>query len=545
MTNILYRNEFKNFTCSEYKDTTDINQIYEEDSKFLTFGEPQSYHRSHPIFTHVRTYNDEETFNKNFNNPLFSLFSTKILIVVEEKEEKVSFKFFQSHFEKKVGNPWYRIGKHVDYITVNRKTGDVYNGFIHNYNKKRNFTKAVRKNYFHSDALSNLCAKIKNYGNHYITNAAQVSNDASNAFIDSIIKSENQLPRIHKLFKFYLDKRGFKYPNNFYLYKNFHWTKDFRKILKKNENKLVDSLMILHGVHGKKIKKCIHLSTHLNIENYVVMTKLFGDNWLSQSEDAILKVLNYQETISPSIIELKEYLTKDELRKVFKMIVNFVCNNEINTWTFTDHVSMYLQLKRFGENDIKWKSDGSDYKYFSEEHLDWTDKIDHYKRGTYQREYPSYFLSKIQQPINGFYPVILKSSNEYNSESLIQSNCVKSYIGRPGSFIVSLRKSDSDSNVRITIEYRIVFLKNSEKVYAERVQTLGKYNQPIEDYWKPILLKLDEIVLSCHQDEIFESVRITKECSNGVVLKSDSHFDENGILRWSYKQVDENSNQLW
>ena len=535
MSNILFRREYINYNSTEYQSFCDINKIHEEKNKPFTVFSIEHY-KEHPIFEYLNSYGDEETFKNNIKNQLFSLHSTKCVIVVEEKEEKVSFKFFFSFFEKKVGKPWFKVNKHIDYLTVNRKTGDVYFGYIHNYQKKRKFSKAVRKNYFLGDPLSSLASKIKNFSQNLIPNASEVSNEASNIFIESIIKTDNNLKREDKLFKFYLDRKGFKYPNNFSLFKNFQWSKEFKKILKKNGKKLVDSLMILHGIHGKKIKKYLHESTQLNIENYKVALKLFDEEWLTQNEGAILKLLNYEQNLSVNIFELREQLSKEELKKVFKMIMNFVCTNEIDNWTFTDHARMYLELKQYGETDIKWLTDGQDYTKFSQEHLDWTEKLEHYKRGTYEREYPSYLVEKIETQIDEYYPLVLKNSYDYNSESLVQSNCVKTYIGRPGSLIVSLRKGSIDSNERITVEYWVTYLKSSDMIFPDRIQTLGRYNKGIDESWNDILLKLDETVLLCHKDQNFESVKIKKECSNGVVMKSDSHFDEEGNLRWSHKK---------
>lgn len=536
MSSVLFRKEFKKYDITEYKDQCDINRIYEEyDSQVLHSLDKDSLW-SRPIFQMGQTYHDEESFQRNIKNQLCSIFTTKVLIVVEEKEEKVAFKLFTSYFEKRVGKQWFKVNKNVDYISVNRKTGDIYVGYIHGYHKKRKVIKAVRRNFFSNEFLSGMASKIKNFGNTHIPNAAEIANEASDIFINSIVSDSSNLTREQKIFKFYLDKKGFKYPNNFNLYRNIYWDKNFKKILKKNNKKLVDSLMTLYGVHGKKLKKYLHQSIGLNVPNYVFCSKFFGEDWLNQSEDAILKLLNYEPNLNLPDEVTREFFSPKEIRKIFNMVINSVCESQIDVYTFNDHVRMYLDLKRYGENTLEWTTDGSNYSKFHEEHLDWTDKLEHYRRGTYDREYPKYFYEQIERPIEDYLPVILKNSNEYNSESQVQSNCVKGYIGRPYSFIVSLRKGGIDSDVRATIEYRI--LKKDDKIIANNVQTLGKFNMPLDESWNRVILKLNEIVLLSHQDKRFEPVKIRKECANGTILNSDSHFDEMGILRWSYKKDD-------
>jgi hypothetical protein len=228
------------------------------------------------------------------------------------------------------------------------------------------------------------------------------------------------------------------------------------------------------------------------------------------------------------------------LKKVYSVFKGMIINDTMNNWTFNDHVRNYTSLKEFGENEIKWTTDGSDYNRFQAEHLDWTDKLEHYRKGSYIRIYPDYFYERIEKPLDDFFPVLLKSSDEYNHESLNQSNCVKGYIGRASSMIISLRKNSPESTERATIEYRIVFLKNLEKVHVDRVQTLGKFNQNLDSSWNEVLLKLDEVVLSCYQDKNFKTVSIEKVCQNGTKLSSGSHFDDNGNLQWTERKTSNN-----
>ena len=130
-------------------------------------------------------------------------------------------------------------------------------------------------------------------------------------------------------------------------------------------------------------------------------------------------------------------------------------------------------------------------------------------------------------------PLLLMDSKSYNEESLYQSNCVKTYIGKPGSFIISLRKGLYGD--RATIEYKLV--KDRNQINPLRVQSLGKFNGKLDEEWNEVLFKLDDIVLSCVEDKRFETVKIIKECKNGVTLESDTHWEEDN-LRWTYKNIE-------
>jgi hypothetical protein len=148
-------------------------------------------------------------------------------------------------------------------------------------------------------------------------------------------------------------------------------------------------------------------------------------------------------------------------------------------------------------------------------------------------------VDKIQNNIGEYSPVLLTNSSEYNEESSTQSNCVKTYIGKVSSFIISLR---NESNYeRATIEYNVT--KQDDKVKIKRIQSLGRFNNKLGEEWNDVLFKLDDVVLSCLKDKRFKTVKIDKECKNGMKLTSDSYWDNNE-LKWSHKNIDGNTS-IW
>jgi hypothetical protein len=226
---------------------------------------------------------------------------------------------------------------------------------------------------------------------------------------------------------------------------------------------------------------------------------------------------------------------------VFILFKQVFVHENLDSYTFYDHIRMYVELKGFGEDDLRWYSVDSK-EDFRKEHLDWSDKLQHYKNGVYTRIYPEYIYELISKPIDTYFPVLLNDTSSYNEESSVQSNCVKTYIGKCGTIIISLRKGSINSNERATIEYRLI--KDDGKVKIERYQTLGKYNSRLDEQWNDVLFKLDEQLLSCIKDKRFETVKIIKECKNGVTLTSDSHWVENN-LKWKYKNIESNNSFIF
>jgi hypothetical protein len=531
----IYKISFKRYNSNKFKNHSSVSP------KFDLIEIPT---QKHPFFKMESSNNTEECFVENFANQLYSVSMEYVMVVVEKNDDKVSIKMFQGYKHRREGKPWFKINKNVNYISVNTKTGDVYHGYIHGYQKKKKCSKSIRRNFFINDPLNALKSQIKNVLTQYSENAYDEVTKAFSEFmfqIDQRVNFEN-LNYSDRLLRFYLNKRGIKYPNNFNIYTEALFGPEIKKLIKKKNNRLVDAVMVKNGLTGKKVKKALHECTNLNINLYTTARKLFGEDWLNQDGDTILDLLN--STIgSFAVPELfLELITTEELKRVYTLFKQTYVHQNLDTYTFVDHIRMYTELKMFGERDLKWQSVESKPD-FRKEHLDWTDKIQHYKKGSYTRHYPEYMYEIISQPLlDDFHPILLDSSLTYNEESNYQSNCVKGYIGKPSCLIISVRCGQF-SEERATIEYSLT--KKDDKIFADRVQSLGKFNQKLETQWTTVLLKLDQVVLSCVRDERFETVKLTKECSNGAVLNSDTYWNNDGKLRWVVQNIDNNYNSFF
>jgi hypothetical protein len=482
--------------------------------------------------------NVEEDFVLHYGNPLARVLKSYLMILVERDGDKVSMKVFNGFRERRVGNKWFKVARSVDYITVNTKTGDVYSGFLHNYQNKKKVRKKLNKNFFLNEPIAQVMYTIRDKGWSYSHNSSEIANDAVSKFMYEIDGREEpyEFNFEKRLFKFYLDKKRIRYPNNFRLYSSKLVGPIFRKILKKNDNRLVDAFMIHNGLTGKKLKKCLHSCKSLNLDLYLMARRLFGDDWINQDDDFILQTLNSEFKIKDRDIpaEFVNVIGKDELRRVFNLFKKVYFEEMLDTYTFIDHIEIYTQLKMYGETDLRWMS--NDVDIFRNEHLDWSDKLTFYKNGHYERIYPIYSYEHLEQPLGEYYPVLLDDSTSYNEESSTQSNCVKTYIGKSSNIILSLRKGSRYSEERATIEYQLY--REDDKVKCRRVQSLGKYNGKLSDEWTHWLLKLDLKMLYYVNDDRFEPVKITKKCYNGAFFESDSYWDEDGFLKWTHKTIE-------
>ena len=537
----IYKKSFEKYYSQEHRDYNPIKEDKPR-SSLPEFGIEYVYGATekHPLFVPELSYEGEEMYNQQFNNPLFTVSKRYVMIVVEKDGDKVAIKLFQGMKHRGAGNKWFRTEKDVDYISVNIKTGDVYFGYIRGYQRKKKCSKMIRRNCFFMNPIDTFKSKAKNILTSFSDNSYDEVTAAISEFMFQIDQRENfeSFSYGDRLLRFYLNKRNIKYPNNFGIYANELLGPEIKKILKKN-NKLVDAVMTKHSLFGKRIKRALHICNRMNIPLYQTAKTIFGDDWLNQdTESIILDLLNNPMnsfSVPPLFLEL---ISKEELKKVYKLFKQVYIYQNLDAYTFQDHIRMYVELKMYGLSDLKWTvSEGK--TDFRREHLDWTDKLQHYKKGDYTRHYPEYMYEIISKPISEeYYPILLNESSSYNEESNTQSNCVKGYIGKPSCLIISLRKGGMDSEERATVEYRLT--KKNDTIHSERVQSLGKYNEKLEGLWDLVLLNLDLVILSCIRDPRFVSVKLTKKCNNGTILESDSYWNNDGNLRWTTQNIDEN-----
>lgn len=550
MKEVLFKREYVKYETVEHEPYSPFpyyrKKIKDEILGFDSdVGSPPT--KKHPLFIHKKTNDTEEEFVTRFADQMYSVHRTHSTVVVERDGDKVAIKLFFGFKHRRPGVVWFKQSKNVQFISVNTKTGDVYIGGIDNYHLKTKARKRIRRNYFFGEPLMMLSSLIRSRVRFH-NEEVEITNDAISAFINAIDPNEGfgDLTWNQRLFKFYLTKRGVKFPNNFHIYTSAWFGPEIKKSLKKNGNRMVDAIMDLNKFSGKKIKKALHTCDELNLRMYEYGRNMFGDDWMNQDEELILKCLNSDILYYPPHETFLEFVTTEELKRVFKLFKQVIINGTLDGSTFFDHIRFYTDLKLY-EPNVKWMASDDNRSDFRHEHLDWTDKLQSYRQGTYYRQYPDYTYKVISKPITSggdvYHPVVLDNSHNYNEESSVQSNCVKTYIGKAGSIIISLRKGGVDSEERATIEYNMTKSLMNENVHINRVQSLGRFNKGLPENWNEVLLKLDERMLYYIHEFEFDTVKIKKVLKSGLELESSSYWNTSGRLVWDKKEI--NDYNLW
>ena len=451
---------------------------------------------------------NEEKYVKEYGNPLAMVRMERVMICLDKSEDKISLKIFNYNRTRYVASNFFKVGTNCQYLTFNHKTNSLYSGVISNYHKKRKFGRSVKQNFFYEHPLSKFRSIITNILTNSnndpekLLNVTDTVNNIIKIFLNSIPGIDNlELQNDDlKLFQRFLKFRGVKYPNNWDIFMGYY-PQPTKKDLRKYNFKYIDTIMGMSNLNGDKIKRVLHKVKNCDFETLKFSFKFFGKNFtLSQDDEIIKKMIENSVNLYNHTNINDIQLTNKERQNAFN-IFKLVLDGEIDTNTFFDHIRFYVVLNRI--ENLKWKS--SDYDSFMNEHWEWSEKQGYYTQGTVERIYNQEFKNKVELPILGeitYFPVLLVNSKEYNKESFIQSNCVKTYSKRETSVIISLRKETIDSNERATIEYRIIYGSNGIKG-LKRVQSLGRFNKSLSEEWETPLKKLDSLVNELVNDNTF------------------------------------------
>jgi len=330
-------------------------------------------------------------------------------------------------------------------------------------------------------------------------------NDAVGIFLSNISGTDMNINGYDNvIYKRYLDGIGVKVPNN-WMYFNRTFPQITKKIFKKHKFKFVDAFMGFNGLFGDKVKRVLHNVTSTDgTESLKFAIEFFGKDFILSQPDHFIKeiiesttfFMDWENYLNNQQLNINDY-TKTEVRYCFE-IFKLVIRGEINFITFTDHIRYKNRLKNF--EPVMWRA--KDYDSFSEEHYIWSEKIGSLSSAQYRRIFDEKFKQYIEEPIDDYYPVLLNETKEYNMESFNQSNCVRSYVDKPASIIISLRKGDNNSRNRATIEYKIE--DNFNKIRFNRVQSLGRHNEKLDETWTKVLIELDTRMFYTLENDIFK-----------------------------------------
>lgn len=535
-----YKQIFNSYLTRYYSDSVDINQsIHFRIPKYGVWS-----------LSGLPNMSDEKTFLENYGNRKTSVSLERVTVVIEEYDNKISLKYFQITKNRSVGSVYFRVRRQISYCTYNLKTKNFYFGDLITKNKqvirKRTRSNIFDGNYFTSLRLL-IRRQVRDLCDDVITEKNRISNKVSEEIIKVYFDLIKEKTGIHldclsnsldgELFKLYLSDNGFKYPNNYHEYTGIRIPK---KVYRKEIN-MVKIVMSTLNLRGRKIRTLLNQGKNIDLQKVVSLYQMLGVDYFNKLKDNVVQYENTPTNGSLNyLMNVQNMYDKIQLNNGDKGRIVNILNDKVNFSLIVDHLQMIEKLNN--EYEYRFKMKFTCRESFNNEHYDLSELINSYKKGDITIHYGDSAVKKIEEPIFGpdgidYYPVVLLTSKDFNEESQIQSNCVRTYVERPNMMIISLRQGSSNSEDRATLEYR--FRRNE----IIRTQSLGKFNKDLSPRYGMPLEVLNLRLKELYRKDILHLPKMVKNFKSGRVIERNAIFKENeNKINNIYPEWDNNDN---
>jgi hypothetical protein len=528
----LFKKEIRKYTTEVFENFNELvtNPPIEDD--LFDFG-LNSGIRSSPqgSFKSKFVSEDETVFLENYANPLSSLTMMRKTLVIEENENKIALKCYTYRNHRDVAKKYFRVRREISYLTFNIKRKTFYSGILRLKKIAKIGSKmSMNKTDIYSMDVYN---QISYFMTHFATehtDSNYLTNEVINSFLNRVSErmdikfdKEDLTPR-DKFYQLYLKISGIKYPDAFSKFVTYYSPK---KEIREQGNNLVTWFMKKNNFKGTKIRELLNKYDNIDINGINVFY-----NMLSQD---IFNTINSECFLTEGRVGLSGFgyygtefsdVSKTELKNIIKILNTTTTETLLNS--LNDHLQYKLSLKKYGEFV---KITATNYDDYVKEHSEWSSLVQSYRTGVVTRFYgeDSYLIEK---PINHngetYYPVLLKTTEQYEGESMVQSNCVRTYSEKPYCFIVSLRNGSVTGDKRASVEFR--YGVDGLKV----VQKLGKYNKGLSEEWLSPIHELEGFANYLYSKGMIKLPEMSKRFPNGKTIKCFAEFKDEDKIRNMY-----------
>jgi len=432
----------------------------------------------------LATKKPHETINENqlkrhYGNPFARVSVNFIERSIKILNNNLYIRIFEHHRWRGFNKKFYRKSQTISIIKINLSNGNIT--IFESINRGKQKQKYIRINNFSKlqEFIINgnfFSKKLHPENVSIINKQEQTIND--NEFLKIILNylesySDPQWMSTKDLFnlivEFFVRKKEIKIPND---YKSLI-TKLYptEKFLKKNNRKLVQSVLDSFGLKSKFSIKFLHENPKISVSMYSKFANFFGKDYPKYMSSLSPIFPKFLETIDEESISIKyrktqfEYdLEKVEKENLVKVINDFFsikenpeASNKVIFQLIRDHLDMHKKLKEY-QTDVKINA--INYESFVSEHEEFTKLTTLIKKGwTIEYQYDNRMVRHIENSFVVvfdnkemiFNPIILKREEEYDAEGNFMHHCVATYSDKLNSLIVSLRINNGAD--RVTCEF--------------------------------------------------------------------------------------------
>ena len=473
------------------------------------------------VYPHNKTHsfdtNNDRQIKRHYGNSFSEISITTIERSVRKRDDKITIKIYVGHKFRRFNCIYFKKTFRVFSITINTKTGNFTTANI-SKTKIGNNTR-FRVNSFGD--LNNMLGSLLTVKG-YISDDSRLKNQFDKTFDDLLFttKIQNTLSidlgcvsygKNNSLFtkdliKLFVNLKKIKVPDGDYEFwlTNLYPTEKF---LKKNDRKLIASILDMVGLRSKYLVKILHEYPTIDFFGLYRFCQFFGSDFSKYTANINSGVYknSYRKEYSVDMWMTKSSVMNKMMHKKFELldvekenlikIVNSVDYNSTEFFgermiqLFEDHFNMIDKIKEY---DTTCYMKSKTMTEFNEEHREFSKIISAIKKGwVIEYEYDTKTINDIEKPIDAMlnvgteeepilsdlkmklYPHILKREEDYSEEGSFMHHCVASYADKDKSIIVSLRSENQMD--RVTCEYDIQTGRCLQERYFCNAQPPAEY----------------------------------------------------------------------
>lgn len=443
------------------------------------------------------TRNDRH-IKKHYGYPFSEITVNAIERSIRRHGDKVTIKIYRQHKHRQFNSIYFKKSMSVTSVTFNLVTGNFTTLNMSKVGKKT--TKTFRTNNFNyleqsfrdggiiemRKPLDKDSVLLDEY-NETFSNKNFVSK-LDNVFnLNQQNITFNGVWFVQLMLERFVELKKIKICNDY-----SYWIKIFyptEKFLKKNDRKLIASILDMFGIKSKITIKIMHENSKIDIQSLARLCYYFGDNYSKYigSIDPIHFInsrYNNSNNLGVSKFNFeKEFkknnflITNIEKENIVKIINSLKIENKgyvrltseketiINERFISDlndHFRMIEKLREYLP-DLHLKS--KHINEFNDEHLEVSKMMKLIKKGwEVEYQFADKMVSDIELPIDlkinldddkfgdiTFYPYILKREEDYDEEGRFMHHCVASYSDKEKSIVISIRTENKQD--RVTCEF--------------------------------------------------------------------------------------------
>jgi hypothetical protein len=422
----------------------------------------------------------DNQIKRHFGNPFSDVTIHTVERSIRRHGDKITIKIYEGYKRRKLNAIYFKKLFNVTSITFNLVTGNFTTLFI-SKGSKLPAKKEFRTNSFNS--LKKILLKTsglfekkdinENYNFYDLYHESFNDVEFQNVAIDSLGLDHFSKDFFNKIMTKFVDTKKIKVSNNYEFWiENFYPTE---KYLKKNERKIMASILDMFKIKSKITVKLIHDNSKLDIFGLSMLCYLFGEKFSKYvgsinleffKKSNVEKMRDYFPTRNMFIKDKSAHgytLLDNEKENIVKII-----NNSVGLYIdfilleLLDHFNMIKKLRKYTPNlQMRAKT----YDEFINEHSELSKQMSLIKKG-WVTEYifVDRMILEVEKPINVeielpdgeqtldiFYPYILKRDEEYDEEGSFMHHCVATYSDKKSSIIISIRTKDGSD--RTTCEF--------------------------------------------------------------------------------------------